>query len=157
MKTAALLLAALLALPALADDLIGKSHYAFVDDEDTLLDVARRYDIGYVEMRLANPGVDPWLPGSGNALRVPAEHIVPPGERRGIVINLAEPRLYWFADDGSAQSFPIGIGREGAETPVGTMRVARKREHPSWTPTASEREEKGSTRSTVRLEVSKAR
>jgi L,D-transpeptidase ErfK/SrfK len=143
MTRAWLLLVALLAgAPAAqADDLIGVRHYAFVGDDDTLLDIARRYDIGYVEMRLANPDIDPWLPGKGRAVLVPAEHILPPVTRRGIVINLAELRLYYFPRDGLPVSFPIGIGREGYETPSGRTTVARKREHPQWVPTASERAE----------------
>jgi L,D-transpeptidase ErfK/SrfK len=39
------------------------------------------------------------------------------------------------------QSFPVGIGGEGKETPLGTTRIESKRPHPAWYPTASERAE----------------
>ncbi|WP_051362120.1 L,D-transpeptidase family protein [Solimonas soli] len=138
---ACLLLAAAQAGAAAADDLIGAPSYAVVDPRQTLLDIARDHDVGYVDIRLANPDVDPWLPDGGRVIAIPSQHVLPPGARRGIVINLAELRLYFYPPGGEPLSFPIGIGREGAETPVGHTRIDRKRENPSWVPTASEREE----------------
>lgn len=123
-------------------DLIGVPTAYTTHDQETLLDIARRYDVGYVALRNANPGVDPWLPGSGTVLRIPTQHILPPGPRRGIVINLPELRLYYYGDGKQPpRSFPIGIGDEGKATPVAQTRVVRKIAGPSWTPTASERAE----------------
>jgi L,D-transpeptidase ErfK/SrfK len=122
-------------------DLVGAPAVAVVDPRQTLLDIARDHDVGYVEIRLANPDIDPWLPEGGRLVTIPSEHILPPVPRRGIVINLAELRLYVFPDHGAPMSFPIGIGREGAETPLGRTTVIRKRESPTWVPTTSEREE----------------
>lgn len=122
-------------------DLIGEPAHLASDYSDTLLDLARRADVGYVEIRAANPGVDPWLPGNGTEVRLPTQHILPDAPRRGIVINLPELRLYFFPPQGPAQSFPIGIGREGWETPIGHSEIASKHPHPSWVPTASEHEE----------------
>jgi L,D-transpeptidase ErfK/SrfK len=110
-------------------------------EQDTLLDIARANDVGYVEMRAANPDVDPWLPGKGRELAVPTQHVVPDAQLKGIVINLAELRLYYFPENGEPRSFPIGIGGEGKETPVGHTRIAAKRLHPVWIPTASEHAE----------------
>ena len=107
--------------------------------EDTLLDVARAYDVGYIEIRAANPDVDPWLPGAGRRIAVPTQHLLPDAPHRGIVINLAELRLYYFPPKGEPRTFPIGIGGEGKETPVGHTEIVRKRTHPTWFPTASER------------------
>lgn len=125
-----------------APDLIGARRYLFSHADDTLLDLARRFDAGYIEMRLANRDIDPWLPGNGAVIRVPSEHIVPAVSNSGIVINLAELRLYWLAPGQPPLSFPIGIGEEGAETPTGSTRIVRRAEHPTWIPTASERAEK---------------
>jgi L,D-transpeptidase ErfK/SrfK len=124
-----------------ADDVIGVPSFHTVTESDTLLDIAREYDLGYVEVRAANPGVDPWLPSAGNTLTLPRQHVLPDAPRRGIVINLPELRLYYFPARGAPSSFPIGIGGEGRETPVGHTTIARKRIHPTWTPTKSEREE----------------
>ena len=126
------------------DDLIGIVSTVETREEDTLLDLAHDSDIGYVEIRAANPGVDPWLPGAGRKVVLPTAHLIPDAPRTGIVINLAELRLYYFPPRGSGEpprTFPIGIGGEGKETPVGRTSVAGKRAHPTWNPTPSERQE----------------
>lgn len=122
--------------------LIGVPGVHRVQAEDTLPAIARRYDVGFVELRLANPGVDPWLPPAGRLLQLPTQHLLPAAPRRGIVINLAELRLYAFGDGSQApRSFPIGIGRDGWETPQGATTIARRKVDPDWVPTASERAE----------------
>ena len=137
----------LLAAPVMADsdldrDLIGAPRAHVVAKGETLLELARRYDVGFVELRAANQGIDPWIPLPGTRLQLPTVHLLPDAPRAGIVINLAELRLYYFA--GAQQppvTYPIGIGRAGWETPVGRTRVVRKRRDPSWVPPASIRAE----------------
>lgn len=125
--------------------------------DESLIDLARRYDLGYAELVAANPGVDPWVPGQGTRILLPTAHLVPPGLRQGIVVNLAEQRLYVFPASGAAgsgaddsksgrasswvRSFPIGVSREGWSTPLGATRVKRKRANPTWYPTLSARRE----------------
>jgi L,D-transpeptidase ErfK/SrfK len=110
--------------------------------DDTLLDVARRFSLGYVEIVAANPGTDPWIPGEGTNVVLPTVHLPPDAEPEGIVINLADMRLYYFAEPGGPmQSFPIGIGREGLLTPLGSTQVVRKQKDPTWRPTARMRAE----------------
>jgi L,D-transpeptidase ErfK/SrfK len=111
--------------------------------EDTLLDLARRKGLGYVEMVAANPRVDPWLPGEGTEIALPTVHLIPDVPREGIAVNLAEMRLYWFGDgvDG-LRTFPLGIGREGRGTPTGSTTVTRKAENPTWYPPESIRRER---------------
>ena len=127
---------------AAGDDLIGIPTRYVTREEDTLLDIALAYDIGFIAIRAANPDVDPWLPGAGKILRLPTQHILPAAPRRGIVINLPELRLYYYPPGGGEpRSFPLGIGGEGAETPVGRTQIVRKQIHPIWIPTKSERAE----------------
>ncbi|HEX7775596.1 MAG TPA: L,D-transpeptidase family protein [Parvibaculum sp.] len=135
--------------PAHADDLVGMQTIYETRVEDTLPDIARRFDLGYVEVRIANPGIDPWLPGAGKWLTLPTQHIIPRAARRGIVINLPELRLYYFLSDHQIMSFPLGIGGEGKETPLGATTVRRKRMHPTWTPTPSEHAENPDLPATV--------
>jgi L,D-transpeptidase ErfK/SrfK len=137
---AVLVLAVGFAAPAAAaDGVIGAVRTYVARAEDTLLDIGRDNDLGYVELRAANPGVDPWLPGAGTSIVLPLQFILPMAPHRGIVINLPELRLYYYpANGGPPRSFPLGIGGEGKETPVGRTQVAGKRSHPIWIPTASE-------------------
>lgn len=122
-------------------DLVGTLGYHITSAEDTLIDLAQKHRIGYVEIRAANPAVDPWLPGADRKILLPDRHILPEGQRNGIVINLGDLRLYHFAKDGQVRSYPIGIGRDHSETPIGVRRVIRKKENPTWFPTKSIRDE----------------
>ena len=106
-------------------------------DEDTLLDLARAHSLGFGEITAANPGVDPWVPGVGKRVVLPTVHIPPPAPAKGIVINIADQRLYLFKGEGPPLSYPIGIGRPGWVTPLGATSVVRKSDAPTWYPTAS--------------------
>lgn len=109
---------------------------------DTLAGLGEDYGFGYLEMLAANPGLDPWLPGDGAQITLPAERILPEGPREGIVINLPEYRLYYYPPEGDRViTYPVGIGREGWSSPIGETRVARKEANPSWYPPQSIRDE----------------
>lgn len=140
------LAALILASPALAapfaQNYIGEMKYVTADYEDTLVHIGRDYDVGFVEMRAANPHLDPWIPGSGARVTVPTMHLLPDAPRESVVINLAEMRMYIYRVPGQApQTFPIGIGRDGLLTPVGTTTIVRKKAGPTWTPTPRMRAE----------------
>jgi len=119
----------------------GESQTYRVRGKSTLLDVARHYDLGYVEVVAANPDVDPWLPGGGTRVLLPDLHLPPSGDHDGIVINLGDMRLYVFAAGRLARSYPIGIGREGLSTPLGRTTIVRKIMNPTWRPTSRMRRE----------------
>ncbi|MFA7455898.1 MAG: L,D-transpeptidase family protein [Micavibrio sp.] len=124
-------------------DYIGKAQTYRAKFEDTLVHLAREHNLGFVEMRAANPRLDPWLPGEGAKVILPTRHILPDAPREGIVINLAEMRLYYFPAGTAAEppSYPISPGREGLRTPVGTTTIQRKVVGPTWRPTARMRSE----------------
>ncbi|MEJ2393541.1 MAG: L,D-transpeptidase family protein [Candidatus Thiodiazotropha sp.] len=134
-------------LPAPGDDVVGQTFTLNTRWEETFSDIARVYDIGYRQMVAANPKVDAWLPGEGTEVVIPQQYILPSGPRKGIVINLAELRLYYYPEDRPVVvTYPIGIGREGWSTPTGETVVIGKKEGPSWTVPASilkEHEEDG--------------
>jgi L,D-transpeptidase ErfK/SrfK len=119
-------------------DLAGKVRTYIAKDETTLLDVARREALGYVELRAANPDVDPWLPGEGTRVVLPTAFVLPASARRGIVINLPEQRLYYFrgAPD-KVITYPIGIPADAALIPIGSTAVIGKRPDPTWFPPQS--------------------
>lgn len=114
--------------------------------EDTLLDIARRHDLGFEEIKLANPGVDPWLPGAGRRVVLPTQFILPSARRRGIVLNLAEMRVYYYprtrrGKPATVTTHPVSIGRLDWATPVVATRIISKVKGPSWYPPPSVREE----------------
>ncbi len=114
--------------------------------EDTLADIARRFDLGYDEVLRANPGVDPWLPGDGTTIILPTQFVIPDGPREGILVNVAAMRLFYFpkAAKGAPRTvvtYPIGIGKIGWATPIGSTKIVSKRKGPMWTPPASVRKE----------------
>ncbi len=110
--------------------------------EDTLVHLARKHNLGFVEIRAANPTLDPWIPGEGAKVILPKRHLLPDAPREGLVINLPEMRIYGFLDgDKPPFSYPLGIGREGLGTPLGKTKIVRKKENPVWRPTPRMREE----------------
>ncbi|HEX6842495.1 MAG TPA: L,D-transpeptidase family protein, partial [Stellaceae bacterium] len=122
---------------ALAPDqkLVGAPAVYVTREDDTLGDVARSNDLGYGQLAVVNEGVDPWFPGRGHRVTLPALYLVPEGARTGIVVNLAEQRLYYFRPDGhSVETYPIGVGVEGRSTPLGVTRILRKVVRPTWYP-----------------------
>jgi len=120
-------------------DLIGRVQTTIATHEDTFVDLARRFNVGYEELARANPGVDPWLPGEGRRIILPTAFILPHAPREGIVINIAAMRLFYFPARKANEpqviyTFPIGIGRVGFATPEGTTKVLRKAKDPIWRP-----------------------
>lgn len=129
-------------LPPAGDDIIGEVRVVKAKYEDTFADLGTANDLGYSEMLAANPGIDAWLPGEGSEVILPTRFILPPGPREGIVINLAEYRLYYFPKgQNKVYTYPLGIGREGWGSPVANARITDKIANPAWYPPKSIREE----------------
>lgn len=121
-----------------AETVVGRSATYTVRDGDTLLDVARWYDLGYNEIVAANPGVDPWVPKPGTELVVPTSFVLPCCDYDGVVVNLPEMRLYQYRRARGAPgkvevvTYPVGMGRDDRRSPRGTYRVRGKTENPQW-------------------------
>jgi L,D-transpeptidase ErfK/SrfK len=150
MKLVPATLAALLAssfagaFPA-GDGVLGVVRTHRVAPGESLIEIARAYDLGYREIAAANPDLDPFVPGTGATVTVPTAWILPSAAEPGsLIVNLSEMRLYYVVAGGgeaSVVTFPVGIGAEGAETPLGAYRVVEKVAHPAWYPPRSIREE----------------
>ncbi|MGR6036196.1 MAG: L,D-transpeptidase family protein [Candidatus Nitrosoglobus sp.] len=135
-------LAASFPLPPPGESVVGQNIFVPAKASETLLDIARRYDVGYSEIKIANPNIDPWLPKEGIPVLVPTQYVLPQAPRKGVVINLAEMRLYYFPKSPVGQpriiiTHPIGIGREGWLTPLGLTSVIGKKKDPIWIPPKS--------------------
>jgi L,D-transpeptidase ErfK/SrfK len=131
-------------------EVLGALQVLFARDENTFAALARTYDLGYQEMRHANPGVDAWLPGAGTPIYLPTMRVIPDVPRGGIVLNLPSMRLLYFSNEkasGASEvrsrvtSYPMGIGREGWATPTGEAHITEKKRNPNWYPPASVRAE----------------
>ena len=103
---------------------------------ESLIEIARAFDLGYTEIMEANPALDPFVPGADEAVKIPLARVLPDiPTHEGIVINVSEMRLYYFLRAGGALSvhtYPIGIGSEGWDTPTGSYTIIEKEVRPSW-------------------------
>jgi L,D-transpeptidase ErfK/SrfK len=134
------------------DDVVGVVQIVRASKEDTLTDIARRFNVGYEEIVRANPKVDPWLPGADRPIVVPTQFVLPNAPRTGVVINIAAMRLFYYPPHKSGEpqvviTHPIGIGKMGWATPEGVTKIVRRQADPTWRVPASvikeHREERG--------------
>jgi L,D-transpeptidase ErfK/SrfK len=136
--------------PAMAEEFPLTPHQAAVGEvgrytargSEVLVDVARQFDLGFVQLVVTNPKIDPWLASPGAQYTLPAAYLLPDAPHRGIVVNLAEQRLYYFPARGNTvETFPIGVGVVAGATPVGVTRIVAKEDGPTWVPPPSVRAE----------------
>ena len=112
--------------------MIGVPQTYIVKKGESLVGLAPSFDVGYNEITDANPGVDPWVPGRGTRINIPTLKILPNAPHRGIVINLAEMRLYYYLSRRLVITYPVGIGMRSYPTPTGVYRVIQKIANPAW-------------------------
>lgn len=129
-------------LPPTGVDVFGQTKTIKVSSKDTLLDIARQYDIGQAEILIANPNVDRWLPNDDDEVILPSRYIIPDVDRKGLVVNLAEMRVYYFPETKNGNkpvvtTHPVGIGRMDWVTPLGISKIVEKKKDPTWIPPKS--------------------
>lgn len=112
-------------------------------DGDTLPDIARHFGLGYTDITLANAGIRPWTPKAGARVVLPLQFILPDTPRKGIVLNVATMRMFYYPpkQPDTVFTYPLGIGREGWNTPLGQTTIIAKKASPSWAPPESIRRE----------------
>jgi L,D-transpeptidase ErfK/SrfK len=129
-----------------SDSVVGEVKYARARHDETLIDIAREFDLGYDQIVKANPTVNRWLPDDGAEITLPHFYILPGTVRRGLVMNIAELRLYYYptvkkGEASEVRTYPVSIGRMDWRTPLGTTKVVAKERNPAWRPPRSIREE----------------
>jgi len=140
--TPATAFAAAYSLPDPDTQVVGAVTTVRVRYEDTLASVAQEHGLGYRELLDANPDVDPWIPGEGTEVVLPTAYVLPDAPREGVVINVAEYRLYYYPpNQNMVVTYPVGLGRDDFRTPLASTKVVTAIENPSWTPTATSRKE----------------
>lgn len=128
--------------PLGSSPIIGELRETRSRHEDTLIDIAREFNLGYDQIVKANPTVNRWVPGDGNNILLPSKYLLPDAPRTGLVVNVAELRLYYYLPQSGGESrsvvtFPVSIGRMDWKTPLGETSVVKKDKNPPWYPTAS--------------------
>lgn len=123
-------------------DLIGEITTVEADEEDTLIDIGHEHGIGYEAMVRANPDVSVWYPGEGTEVTIPGRFILPDAPREGVVVNVAEMRLYYYpphakGEPATVETYPIAVGRMDWKTPLGTTTITDKIRNPAWYPPQS--------------------
>jgi len=129
-----------------ANTVIGEFRDYVVKKDETLLDIARAFDLGYLDVILLHPDIDPWLPPAGKTIFLPTAWVLPPVNtgKRAIVINIPELRLYLFFNDiQMVKTYPIGLGVLDSPTPFGSFTIAEKTKNPTWNIPASLQEKYG--------------
>lgn len=122
-----------LPLPAKNQDVVGQIQFAQIQAGDTLSTIARRYDMGFFEVAEANPEVDPAHLVVGDEVIIPSQYILPQGERKGIIINLATMRLFYFPPNVNYfYTYPVGIGKQSWDSPAGQWSIVQKIKDPVW-------------------------
>lgn len=116
---------------------VGRIHASY---EDTFASVGDRESLGYLELVHANPGIDPWLPGEGTQIILPSRYILPEAPQEGIVVNLAEYRLYYYQNN-QVSTYPVGVGTSTSPSPLTQTKVTMRLESPAWWPPESVRQE----------------
>ncbi|MFP4427897.1 MAG: L,D-transpeptidase family protein [Desulfovermiculus sp.] len=114
---------------------VGVPERHTVKDGETLLDIARDYGLGYLDLKRLYPELDPWLPPVGQELILPRQWVLPATARADVIINLPELRLYHFSKHKNAslvQTYPVGLGNTEKPTPVGIFPISEKRKTPYW-------------------------
>lgn len=136
--------------PPFPDGFIGEVQSYRVGIDESLIEIARRFDLGYNSIVDANPGVDPFVPRPGTLITIPTAWIPPFNPSPpGIIVNVAELRLYYYPNQDADRviTFPLGIGDEGNETPLGNYLIREKIVNPSWyVPASIARERPGMPR-----------
>ncbi|RTN95620.1 L,D-transpeptidase family protein [Enterobacter sp. WCHEn090032] len=124
-------------LPPAGSRLIGQNQtYTIQEGDNKLQTIARRFNTAAQVLLETNNTIAPVNPAPGTVITIPTQMLLPDTPREGIVVNLAELRLYYFPPgENIVQVFPLGIGQLGLETPVTTTRVSQKIPNPTWTPT----------------------
>jgi L,D-transpeptidase ErfK/SrfK len=128
------------------EDVVGVVQLVAAGKDDTLTDIARRFNVGYEEIVRANPKVDPWLPGEGREIIVPTQFVLPDAPRTGLVINIPAMRIFYFPPVKRGErpvvlTHPIGIGKVGWRTPEGVTKIVRRQKDPTWRVPESVRKE----------------
>ncbi len=121
-------------LPVENESIIGNIQHTSGAGKNTPA-VAYNYNLGQNALIAANAGVVENGNLPARAITIPTQYMLPPMPRNGIIINLAEMRMYYYPRGSNiVMTFPIGIGKIGKMIPIERTAITRKKINPTWTP-----------------------
>lgn len=127
---------------AVPGEVVGEVVRHRIGEGETFLRLAARYDVGYMALRAANPDIDPWVPPVGAWIVIPTRHIAPFARGARVIVNRGELHLYAYDGQGRIRYvFPVSLGRDGLETPLGEIAIGARIPAPAWYPTEAHRRE----------------
>lgn len=118
-------------LPAI----LGENLTVLIEPGVSLIELAVQSGVGFQALQNANPDVDIWIPAPGTQVIIPKRAIFPGKPSPGLTINLAEMRVFHLSGESAeneAGCYPMGIGRDGRDTPEGDYQIIDKVENPVW-------------------------
>ncbi|MCD6055589.1 MAG: hypothetical protein K0R12_551 [Gammaproteobacteria bacterium] len=119
--------------PLSEGDVVGNLYQIFPSTGVTMRSLVNYTDVGFEEIKAANPQLPPDLPSTRHPVTIPARFVLPNTAKKGVVINIAEFRLYYYPPQGKeVETYPIGIGRKGWDTPLGKTKIISKTDNPVW-------------------------
>ena len=114
------------------ENMVGTIAAIDTREDDALPDIARHFGLGYNDISIANSTVSPWTPKPGSRVLLPLQFILPDSPHKGIALNLANMRLFYYPKSDKVYTYPVGIGRQGWNTPMGLTSIVAKDANPSW-------------------------
>ena len=125
-------------------NVVGVAQTHKIQKGETLLDIARDHGLGFNEISLRHPEMDPWVPPAGESIEIPTVWVLPYARHEAVVVNIPEMRLYrFYPEHQMVKTYPLGIGRQGFKTPITDTKVITRIEKPVWTVPENTREKIG--------------
>jgi L,D-transpeptidase ErfK/SrfK len=120
-------------LPTHGNTMAGSVDTFMMQPAQDLYWLARHDDVALDDLKSANQDMQEDMTAIDHVAIVPKQYILPDVPHRGIVVNIATKRLYYFPKgEPYFYTFPVGIGRPGWVTPVGHYKIDEKIKYPIW-------------------------
>ncbi|AEG01703.1 ErfK/YbiS/YcfS/YnhG family protein [Methylomonas methanica MC09] len=116
------------------EQIVGALASVESQQDDTLSDLARHFGLGFTDITIANPRLEPWALPENQQVLLPLQFVLPDASRKGVVLNLANMRMFYYPNGRrEVLTYPVGIGRDGWSTPLGMTKIVAKKANPAWT------------------------
>jgi len=122
---------------------VGEIKTITINYSESVPDIANRFKTGYQDLLIANPDSHNWMPEINSKYVIPSMYILPQKNYNGIILNLAELRIYYYMPSSDLYegtrvlTYPVGIGRLDWKTPLGETFIRYKVKNPDWYPPKS--------------------